>query len=85
MEPITFENVTPEQFDRIEKRLDALGYADKAEDAANAGDAQDKGVKIGWKYDAGTQQLTIRCIKKPFFVSGEMLGKKIREAFKEQV
>ena len=63
--PHVFNGVTPEQFDRLVEKAKEAGI----DIAGPSGVASKFGVEISWNYAADTQELTLQCLKVPFFMS----------------
>ena len=62
--PLTFSNITPEQFSALTAKARATGI----DLSGNAGSATKFGVEVSWNYVPATQQLTLHCLRAPFFM-----------------
>jgi hypothetical protein len=49
----------------------------------NNGTASEFGVEVAWNYVPETQQLTLRCLKTPFFIGVAEVNAKIRALVNE--
>lgn len=63
-QPLTFSNVTPDQFAALAAKARAAGIALNG----NTGSASKFGVEVAWNYIPATQQLTLHCLRAPFFM-----------------
>ncbi len=77
--PQVFKGVTPEQYDRLVAKARAAGI----ELAGNSGTASKYGVEVAWNYVPETQELTLHCLKTPFFMSAADVDAKIQGLVKE--
>jgi hypothetical protein len=77
--PQLFENVTPDQFAQLQQKASSAGI----DIAGNSGSASKMGVEVAWNYSPETQQLTLHCLKAPFFVSVSDVNQKIRTLVSE--
>lgn len=62
--PLTFSNITPHQFSTLTTKARAAGI----ELNGNSGSASKFGVEVAWNYVPATQQLTLHCLRTPFFM-----------------
>ncbi len=62
--PLVFCNITPEQYAALIAKAKASGV----DLIGNSGTASRYGVEIAWNYAPESQQLTLQCLKTPFFV-----------------
>jgi hypothetical protein len=74
-----FEGITPEQYARLVAKAKAAGI----ELSGNTGTASKYGVEVAWNYALETQELTLQCLKTPFFVSAADVNAKIQALVKE--
>ena len=72
--PLVFNGVSPEQFAQLTAKAAASGMAI----AGNSGSASRLGVEVAWNYAPDTQQLTLQCLKTPFFVSAADIESRLR-------
>jgi len=77
-EALVFSGVTPEQFARLTAKASAAGF----NLSGNSGTASTFGVEVAWNYTPEAQQLTLQCLRTPFFVQPEEVYAKIRELVK---
>ena len=73
--PQTFKGVTPEGYEIL---------ADKARRAGiplsgNSGSAAMFGIEVCWNYSPETQELTVQCLRTPFFMKQGEVDAKIRD------
>lgn len=71
--PHVFKNVTPEKYELLIERARGAGI----EMQDNSGSASKFGVEIAWHYAPDTQELTLQCMKAPFFMSASEVDSKI--------
>ncbi len=76
-----FEGITPAQYSRLVAKAKAAGI----ELNGNSGTASKYGVEVAWNYAPETQELTLQCLKTPFFVSSADVDSKIQTLVKESV
>jgi hypothetical protein len=72
--PQVFKGVTPEQYARLVEKANASGL----ELTGNSGTASKFGVEVAWTYLPDAQQLTIQCLKAPFFMKTSDIDAKIQ-------
>ena len=63
--PQTFKGITPDQYAQLIERAKGAGIEMKG----NSGSASKFGVEVQWNYVPETQELTLQCLKHPFFMS----------------
>jgi len=71
--PQVFNGVTPDQFTRLVEKAKAAGI----DITGNTGTASKFGVEITWNYAPATQELSLQCLKTPFFMSASDVNTKI--------
>jgi hypothetical protein len=74
-----FGDVTPVQYARLVAKAKAAGI----ELSGNSGTASKYGVEVAWNYAPETLELTLQCLKTPFFVSAADVNAKIQALVKE--
>ena len=62
--PLTFSNISPQQFSVLTAKARAAGI----DLNGNTGSATKFGVEVTWNYVPATQQLTLHCLRAPFFM-----------------
>lgn len=72
--PQIFSNVTPDQFTLLTQKAQSAGIAI----TGNSGSASKLGVEVAWNYSPTSQQLTLQCLKAPFFVKVDDVNQRIR-------
>ncbi len=77
LEPITFRNVQPGDWDKICRGLAAEGVHIKAP----IGTMERGGVQMRWAYDPGAQTLTVQCLKKPWIFPADTVQTRLKETF----
>ena len=73
--PQIFENISPAQFALLQQKAGAAGIPI----SGNSGSASKMGVEVAWDYTPGTGQLSLHCLKTPFFISANDVNQKIRD------
>ena len=71
--PQVFKGVTPEQYTRLVEKAKVAGI----DLNGNRGTASKYGVEITWDYAPDAQELTLQCLKAPFFMSAAEVNAKI--------
>lgn len=74
-----FSSITPERYAKLMERARDSGIEIKG----NSGTASEFGVEVAWNYVPETQQLTLHCLKTPFFISAAQINAKIQALVKE--
>jgi hypothetical protein len=74
-----FSGITPEQFAKLTEKAKDAGMDIRG----NSGAATEFGVEVAWNYVAETQQLTLHCLKTPFFISTAQINARIQALVKE--
>ncbi len=77
--PLVFSNISPAQYATLIQKAKASGI----DLAGNSGTASKFGVEISWSYSPDARELTLQCLKTPFFVSAESVDAKIQSLMKE--
>lgn len=77
--PHVFHGVTPERFARLVKEAHSAGI----DLEGNSGTASKFGIEIAWNYTPENQELTLQCLKTPFFMSMADVDAKIRTLVEE--
>lgn len=73
--PQTFKGITPDQYARLTEKAKGAGI----EMEGNSGSATKFGVEMQWNYSPETQELTLQCLKHPFFVTAADVDTKMRD------
>lgn len=71
--PQVFTGVTSDQYARLVEKAKASGITI----GGNSGAASKFGLEITWNYIPATQELTLQCLKTPFFMSAADVNAKI--------
>jgi hypothetical protein len=71
--PQLFHNISPTQFAVLQQKASAAGIPI----SGNSGSAAKMGVEVAWNYSPDAQQLSIQCLKTPFFISAADVNQKI--------
>lgn len=79
--PQTFRGVTPDQYARLAEKAKAAGI----DMVGNGGTASWYGVDVAWMYVPEAEELTIRCLKTPFFMRPEVIDAKIRDLVRQSL
>jgi hypothetical protein len=77
--PHVFTGVTPDKYTRLVEKARAAGI----ELSGNSGTASKFGVEITWNYSAEAQELTLQCLKTPFFMSAADVDGRIQKVIQE--
>ncbi len=77
LELLTFENVTPTDWCRIQAGL----VDDGIHISTDAGQQEANGIRIQWRYDAQSEQLLVQCLKKPLYVPAAMVQSRLKSTF----
>ncbi len=72
--PQIFENITPQQFAQLAEKAQSAGI----DITSDTGTATKMGVEVSWDYSPATQQLTLTCLKAPFFIGVSQVNEQIR-------
>jgi hypothetical protein len=76
-----FQGVTPDKYDLLVEKARASGI----ELSGNSGTASKFGVEISWSYSPEAQELTLQCLKCPFFMKKADLDAKIDTLVRENL
>jgi hypothetical protein len=79
--PQVFSGITPEQYAKLAAKAQAAGI----DLSGDSGTASKFGVEMAWNYSPSTQELTLHCLRTPFFVKAEDVNEKIAALVKEAV
>jgi hypothetical protein len=71
--PQVFKGITPEQYARLTEKAGESGIAL----SGPSGTASKFGVEVTWNYSQDTRELTLQCLKTPFFVKAAEVDAKI--------
>ena len=79
--PQVFQGITSDQYARL---------VAKAKDAGidlngNTGTASKFGAEISWNYAPAAQELTLQCLKHPFFMSAADINVRLQSLVKESL
>jgi hypothetical protein len=72
--PQVFSGITPEKYARLVDKARKAGI----EMNGNSGTGAKFGVEIAWNYSPETQELTLQCLKSPFFMSAADVDKRMQ-------
>jgi len=78
-EPQLFSGITPRQFSLLAAKARAAGIGLDG----NSGTASRYGVEVAWNYVPETLELTLHCLRAPFFVKVEDVNARMRALVKE--
>lgn len=79
--PQVFRDVTLEQYNQLVAKAKAAGI----DLNGTSGAASKFGVEISWNYAQEAQELTLQCLKTPFFVKAADVDAKIRTLVTESL
>lgn len=71
--PQVFNGVTPDQYARLVEKAKTAGI----DISGNNGVASKFGIEIAWNYVPASQELTLQCLKTPFFTNASDVNTKI--------
>ncbi|MGA2250513.1 hypothetical protein [Terracidiphilus sp.] len=77
--PQLFNNISPAQFAVLQQKAGSAGIPI----SGNSGSASKMGVEVAWNYSPDSQQLSIECLKAPFFISASDVNQKIHDLVTE--
>jgi hypothetical protein len=77
--PMTFQGITPEQYDLLLAKANAAGLAL----SGNSGTASRLGVEVTWNYSPQSRMLTVQCLRTPFFLRPDEVTAKIEALVRE--
>ena len=72
--PQVFSGITPEQYTVLTAKAKTAGI----DLNGNSGTASKFGVEVAWNYVPEKQELTLQCLRTPFFVSADDVDVKLR-------
>jgi hypothetical protein len=72
--PLVFSSVTPLQFAQLAEKARANGI----DISGNSGSASQLGVEVSWEFVPATGQLTLHCLRTPFFLKLEEVNARLR-------
>jgi hypothetical protein len=74
-----FSGIAPAQFAKLMQKANSAGVSM----TGNCGRATKMGVEVEWNYSEEHQELTLACLRTPFFVNAEDVNAKLRELVSE--
>ena len=79
--PQVFKGISPEKYARLAEKARKAGV----EITGNSGTASKFGVAIAWNYSPEAQELTLQCMKAPFFMSAADVDKRMQSLVRESL
>jgi hypothetical protein len=79
--PQVFTGITPDQYARLVERAKVAGI----DLNGNSGTASKFGAQISWNYAPTAQELTLQCLKAPFFMSAADINARLHTLVKESL
>jgi len=79
--PQVFNGITPETYARLVDKARGAGI----ELEGNNGTALKFGIEIAWNYSPEAQELTVQCLKAPFFLSAADVDKRMQALVRESL
>ncbi len=73
-DPQVFTGVTPAQYAILLEKAQAAGLSL----SGNSGSVSKFGVEVAWNYSPETQELTLQCLRTPFFVSAAEVNARLK-------
>jgi len=77
--PHIFKGVTPDKYASLIEKARAAGI----ELNGNSGTASKFGLEIAWNYSPEAQELTLQCLKTPFFMKAADVDARIQRVIQE--
>jgi hypothetical protein len=79
--PHVFKGVTPDKYARLVEKARGAGI----DLNGNSGTASKFGIEIAWNYSPEAQELTLQCLKAPFFMSAADVDKRMQALVQESL
>lgn len=79
--PQVFRGVTPDRYARLVEKARGAGI----DLSGNSGTAAKFGVEIAWNYVPANEELTLQCVKTPFFMSAADVDARIKKLVEESL
>ncbi len=79
--PQVFQGITPDQYARLLAKAKAAGI----DLSGDSGTASKFGAEISWNYNPSTQELTLQCLKHPFFMSAADVDTRLHSLVSESL
>ncbi|MFZ0747216.1 MAG: hypothetical protein WAM85_22625 [Terracidiphilus sp.] len=79
--PLVFSNISPAQYATLIAKAKTSGI----DIAGNSGTATKFGVEVAWNYAPDAQQLTLQCLKSPFFMSEAEVHAKLQSLVEQSI
>lgn len=79
--PQVFQGITLEQYARLVAKAKAAGI----DLNGNSGTASKFGAEISWNYAPAAQELTLQCLKHPFFMSDADINTRLHSLVTESL
>ena len=73
-EPQVFTGIAPAQYATLMQKAQAAGFSL----SGNSGTASKFGVEVAWNYSPEARELTLHCLRTPFFLSGEEVNARLK-------
>jgi len=80
-EPQVFKDITPDQYARLVEKARGAGI----EMNGNSGTGSKFGVEMTWNYSPVSQELTLQCLKAPFFMRAADVDARIQKLVHESL
>ncbi len=79
--PLVVSNFTPAHYAALITKAEASGISI----AGNSGTASKFGVEVAWNYSSDARQLTLQCLKTPFFASAADVHAKLQSLVEQSI
>ncbi len=79
--PLVFSNITSAQYAVLISKAESNGISI----TGNSGTASKYGVEVAWNYSPDAQQLTLQCLKTPFFMSAADVDAKLQSLVDQSI
>jgi hypothetical protein len=79
--PQVFKGVTPDQYSRLVEKARGAGI----DLNGNSGTASKFGVEVAWNYSPANEELTLQCLRAPFFMSRADVDARMEKLVRESL
>lgn len=74
-----FSNISREKWGRVQSKASQNNIIL----SGDAGEVSEQGFTFSWRYESGSESLTIQCLKHPFWATCDAVNGKVNELIKE--
>lgn len=79
--PQVFKGITPDQYARLTEKAKGAGI----DLNGHSGKASKFGVEVAWNYAPANEELTLQCLKTPFFLNAADVDARIKKLVQESL